>query len=260
MNRITLLSAIALAAFALASAPSQAQEAPAAASGPQPRSAELLAAADAQLRFADSDFSCDLRLDTEEADGSVSSSALRVMRRDRERKVLALVLAPESERGEGYLRNDQNLWFFDAETGGYVHSVVSDSVSDSEMESGDIEPDSLVASYRAQGIARGKLGANEVLILELAEKSPQAYPRIRVWLRASDSLLLKEEFFGASGRLIRYVLYPAHLRLGAKIIPSAMIYVDALSKGRRTKVTLSSPRFAPIDDSAFTKAFLEKAR
>jgi hypothetical protein len=182
------------------------------------------------------------------------------MRRDRERKVAALVLAPESERGEGYLRNGQNLWFFDAEAGGYVHSVLSDSVSDSEMESGDIEPDSLVESYRVEGITRGKLGANEVLVLELREKSPQGYPSIRVWLRASDSLLLKEEFFGASGRLIRYVLYPAHVRLGSRTIPSSMIYVDALSKGRRTKVALSSPRFAPIDDSVFAKAFLEKAR
>jgi outer membrane lipoprotein-sorting protein len=260
MNRITLFYAAALAALFLAAAPCRAQTAPDAAPGARASPAALLAAADAQLRFADSDFSCDMRLDTEEADGSVSSSTLRVMRRDRERKVAALVLAPESERGEGYLRNDGNLWFFDAETGGYVHSVVSDSVSDSEMESGDIEPDSLVDSYRVEGMTRGKLGANEVLILELGEKSPQAYPRIRVWLRASDSLLLKEEFFGASGRLIRYVLYPAHLRLGGRTVPSSMIYVDALSKGRRTRVTLSSPRFAPIDDSAFTKAFLEKAR
>jgi hypothetical protein len=258
MNRIAFFAVLALAALSPAREAAQAQPTPAARSRLSP--AELLAAADAQLRFIDSDFSCDLCLDTEEIDGSVSSSKLRVMRRDRERKVAALVLAPESERGEGYLRNGQNLWFFDAETGGYVHSVLSDSVSDSEMESGDIEPDSLVASYRVEGITRAKLGANEALVLELGEKSPQGYPSIRVWLRASDSLLLKEEFFGASGCLIRYVLYPAHLRLGSRTIPSSMIYVDALSKGRRTKVALSSPRFAPIDDSVFAKAFLEKAR
>jgi len=179
MNRITFFAALSLAAFPLAIAPAQAQAARPPASRAQASPAELLAAADAQLRFADSDFSCDLRLDTEGADGSVSSSALRVMRRDRERKAAAFVLAPESERGEGYLRNDGNLWFFDAETGGYVHSVVSDSVSDSEMESGDIEPDSLVASYRVEEVAPARLGANDVLILELAEKSPQAYPRAR---------------------------------------------------------------------------------
>jgi len=258
MNRIAFFAVLALAALSPAREAAQAQPTPAARSRQSP--AELLAAADAQLRFTDSDFSCDLCLDTEEADGSVSSSSLRVMRRDRERKVAALVLAPESERGEGYLRNGQNLWFFDAETGGYVHSVLSDSVSDSEMESGDIEPDSLVASYRVEGITRGKLGANEALVLELREKNPQGYPSIRVWLRASDALLLKEEFFGASSRLIRYVLYPAHVRLGSRTIPSSMIYVDALSNGRRTKVALSSPRFAPIDDSVFAKAFLEKAR
>ena len=74
----------------------------------------------------------------------------------------------------------------------------------------------------------------EVNLLVLDEKAPQLYPRIRLWLRKSDSLLLKEEYFGASGRLIRYILYPAHLRICERTIASKAIYVDALNPSRRT--------------------------
>lgn len=219
----------------------------------------LALAAERQKNFSGSDYSCELELVTTGEGGKVTTSTMRLFRRDGKRQLVALVLSPASERGEGYLRLDDNLWFFDAETGAYVHRVLSDAVGDSEMDSGDMEPDSYLDGYRPAGIEAGRLGANDVDILCLEESSPQAYPRIRLWLRKSDSLLLKEEYFGASGRLIRYVLYPSHIRIGARTTAGKAVYVDALDPARRTVVTFSAQSFSPLPDSLFSKSFLERS-
>jgi outer membrane lipoprotein-sorting protein len=224
-----------------------------------PRAAALLLAAEGQKNFGGSDYSCELELATTDGGGTTKASTMRLFRRDSKRQLVALVLSPASEKGEGYLRLDDNLWFFDAETGSYVHRVLSDAVGDSEMDSGDMEPDSYTETYRVSGMETGRLGANEVDILTLEEAGVQVYPRIRLWLRKSDALLLKEEYFGASGRLIRYVLYPNHVRVGGRTIASTAIYVDALDPARRTVVTVRSPSFAALPDYLFSKSFLERS-
>lgn len=256
LNAITKtlgLSALLLAACLATALPCVGQEVDGAQAG------RIIAAVDAQKRYADSDFSCDLELTTTGA-GTEKASSLRVFRRDGERKLAAFVLAPSSERGEGYLRLGENLWFFDAETGAYVHRVLSDAISDSEMESGDMEPDSVAESYSPTLLSEGRLGANEVLILDLEEKGVQAYSRMRVFVRKRDLILLKEEYLGSTGRLIRSVLYPAHALLGTRVVATRAIYVDGLDPSRRTTVCLGSPSFSPIDDKVFSKAFLERAR
>lgn len=220
----------------------------------------MLAAVDRQKRFAGVDCSYELEMVTSGGGKADKRARMRIFRRDAEALLVALVLEPSGEKGEGYLRRGDNLWFFDAESGAFVHRVLTDSVSGSEMQSGDFEPDSLAESYSIAGTERGRLGAIEAEILELEERGVQIYPRMRVWVRASDGLLLKEEYFGASGRLLRYVLYPAHLRIGGRTMPSKIVYVDALEPDRRTVATIGSPSLERIDDSVFAKAFLERAR
>jgi hypothetical protein len=226
----------------------------------QAAATSLLAAVDSQKRFADSDFSYDLELATQRDGKPTKLSLLRVFRRDSKLMSVALVLSPESEKGEGYLRLGDNLWFFDSDTGAYVHRVLSDAVSDSEMESGDLEPDSYLGCYSVSSIEEGRLGGVSARVLDLRERGVQAYPRVKVWARTGDGLLLKEEFYGASGRLIRYVLYPSHTKVGARTIPTTAIYADALDPSSRTTATIRSPSLKPIGDEVFRKSFLERSR
>lgn len=256
---VIMLAALSAAASAQTSAPPTAGTSSQAAEQAGPRAAALLLAAEGQKNFGGSDYSCELGLATSDGNGTIKTSTMRLFRRDSKRQLVALVLSPASEKGEGYLRLDDNLWFFDAETGSYVHRVLSDAVGDTEMDSGDMEPDSYAEAYRVSGMEPGRLGANEVDILTLEEVGVQVYPRIRLWLRKSDSLLLKEEYFGASGRLIRYILYPSHVRVGGRTIASTAIYIDALDPSRRTVVTVSSPSFAALPDYIFSKSFLERS-
>jgi hypothetical protein len=221
---------------------------------------ELLEGVDGQKRALGADLSYDIELVTVGGGKAERRSKLRVFRRDSAQLLAALVLEPEAEKGEGYLRRDENLWFFDAETGAFVHRVLTDALSGSEMDSGDMEPDSLRECYSVAGVEEGKVGSIAALALELRERGPQCYPRMRVWLRASDGLLLKEEYYGASGRMLRYALYPSHLRLAGRTIPRVTVYVDALDPGSRTTATVTSPSLEPIPDSVFVKSFLERAR
>lgn len=249
LHRVTRRGIIAMALVSLLSAAAAAQAGD-----------ERLAAIDRQKRVIGADLGYEIELATVGGGAGEKRSRMRVFRRDSERLLAALVLEPEAEKGEGYLRREDNLWFFDAESGAFVHRVLTDAISGSQMDSGDVEPDSLEEGYSVQGVSAGKLGSVDAEILELGEKSPQAYPRMRAWLRASDGLLLKEEYYGASGRMLRYVLYPSHLRIGGRTLPRVAIYIDALDPARRTTATVSAPSLAPIPDSVFAKAFLERAR
>jgi hypothetical protein len=234
--------------------------APALAQGRQSEEEAKLAAIDAQKRFPGTDLSYELEMTTTGGNEAEKRSRMQVYRRDGKKLLVALVLEPGAEKGEGYLRKGDNLWFFDVETGAFVHRVLFDAIGESEMESGDIEPDSLEGNYGISSESSGKIGAIEARVLELEERGAQVYPRLRVWIRAGDGLLLKEEYFGASGRLLRYVLYPAHTKLGGIALPSTSVYVDALDPSRRTTAIMKSPSLAPIPESVFAKTFLERAR
>ena len=72
-------------------------------------------------------------------------------------------------------------------------------------------------------------------------------------------MVLKEEDFSVSGRLMRTVYYPSYQPVGDKIIPNQVLIVDALNEGERTQLTMTDATTQTIPDSVFSKAYLERA-
>ena len=71
-------------------------------------------------------------------------------------------------------------------------------------------------------------------------------------------MLLKEEAFSVSGRLMRTTLLPKYTELNGKLLPSQILIIDELNPGEKSQITLTEQSIAPIPDSVFTKAFLER--
>ena len=81
--------------------------------GPRVDPRELLQKVDSLVTFPDSDFSAEYTFVENKPGEGVDSTQAAIFRRDAENKYLILILAPEVDRGKGYLKIGDNLWFYD---------------------------------------------------------------------------------------------------------------------------------------------------
>ena len=70
-------------------------------------------------------------------------------------------------------------------------------------------------------------------------------------------LLLKEEDFSGSDRLMRTILLPKYAKVPAGYVATQAIMRDELNKGEQTQQVISDLTFDKLPDRIFTKAYLE---
>ena len=85
------------------------------------------------------------------------------------------------------------------------------------------------------------------------------YPFLKVWVTRNGNLILKTEDYSLTERLMRPSYYPRYARVGNAMVPTEMIFVDKLVEGKKTQISLSDLSAAPIPNSVFTKAYVERA-
>ncbi len=209
--------------------------------------------------FADGDFSAVYTIIAERPGQEREVTQARLFRRDANDQFLILILQPEVQRGQGYLQIDENVWFYDPESRRFERTTIRESVQGSDAQNADFNRNSFGSDYRVTDAREGRLGTFDVWILDLAATtSGVAYDRVRLWVRKDVPLVLKQEDYSVSGRLMRTSLYPRYERVGEKLLPKQVLIVDELDEGRRTQLTMSDATTRPIPDSVFTRAYLER--
>lgn len=230
------------------------------ASAAQPDLVAILRAIDEQSNFGDFDFSAVLTIITQDPEKGTEKFVVREFRRDRENKFLLLIQEPKARMGEGYLMDEENLWFYDPESRKFSHTSLKESFAGSDARNEDFTQSSLAKDYRPTGYESGSLGNFEVYIIDLeAAHNEVADPYLRIWVSKDENLILKMESYSLTKRLMRTALFPNYVKIGSAIIPRVMVFVDELVQGRRTQITLSEISLNALPDSVFTKAFVERA-
>jgi hypothetical protein len=88
---------------------------------------------------------------------------------------------------------------------------------------------------------------------------------MKIWI-SEDALVRKAEDYSLSGQLLRTSAIPDYYKIGRRFVPKAILLVDALRGStingvfvnEKTQITISKPSFDKVDDSVFSKTFLEK--
>lgn len=237
--------------LAVARAPAQALE---------PNDAQaLLERIDELSTFADRDFASLVTIITEDPSNGVTRQQVQLFRRDREGKFLMLVQAPSTMRGQGYLRVDDNLWFYDPESRRFTRTSMKEQFSESDARNSDFETSSYAQDYRVTAVSDGRLGRHDVYILDLAATSSAVtYAGGRIWVTREPTLPLKVENYSETGRLMRTSLFPSYTSVGGTYIASSMIFVDELVEGKKTRIDLADISVEPLPDSVFTRAYVER--
>ncbi len=219
----------------------------------------ILRTIDRQTNFTDVDFSSLLSVIHEDPEDGVDKSVVQQFRRDGQDKFVMLFLEPAVKKGQGYLRIDDNLWFYDPESRKFSHSSMKEQFGGTEAKNSDFGVSRLAEDYDLQSFTEDSLGPHPVYVLELqAKNSEVTYSRRRVWVTRERYLVLKSQDYSETGRLLRTSLYPSYSQVGGRYVPARLIFIDELVQGRKTSLTLSQVSLAPLPDSVFTKVYIER--
>ena len=180
-------------------------------------------------------------------------------RRDSANKFMILILKPEVNKGQGYLKIDSNIIFYDPESRKFSKLTGSGNFQDSNAKNSDFQASSLAQDYDIVESGREKLQAKDTWVLTVKAKTNDiTYPKRKVWIEVSTNLLLKSEDYSLSDRLMRTSLYGKYVNIDGKFLATRMRFEDNLKKGEVTDLILENPSLAPLPDAVFTQAYLEK--
>ena len=176
-------------------------------------------------------------------------------------KLMTLVqLFPEADKGVGYLRDNENIWSYDPISRKFSHTSIKEALGDSDVKLDDVDQAKTKwrENYEVTAYEEGTLGKFAVDIITLTAKTTDpAYAKSKYYIRKDIPLLLKEEDFSGSDRLMRTILLPKYAKVPAGYVAIQAIMRDELNKGEQTQQVISDLTFDKLPDRIFTKAYLE---
>ncbi len=220
---------------------------------------KLLVELDELGNFPGKDYSALFTIVSEKPGEKQSVSQVRIFRRDERKQFTILIMLPEVNKGQGYLREEDNVWFYDPTGRKFSHSSIKENLQNSEAKNSDFTASSLVEDYTIEKITEGMIGKFPVWILSLKAKSNEvSYEKVLIHVRKDRSMTLKREDYSVNGRLMRTTLFPKYIELEGKLLPSQILIIDEINKGEKSQITMAEQSVEKLPDKVFTKAFLEQ--
>ena len=186
-------------------------------------------------------------------------------RRSSDAKFMILFLKPKSSAGQGYLRIDKNLWFYDPSVGKWERRTERERIGGTNSRRSDFDESRLAEEYDPTDEGEEKLGAYSAQKLLLKGKAglDLAFPMIRIWIDKDTKNVLKRQEYALSGRLLRTSYYPKwkkqhSVSKGADVwYPEEIRFYDEVEKANQTLVLIKAVDMKALPANLFTKAWLE---
>jgi hypothetical protein len=225
---------------------------------------ELLNKMEAHTKMT-SDIKANVGLTQQRTNQGVKKLDVLYYRRDSDNSFLIVMLAPESEKGNGYLRIGENFWMYRRNTRTFQHINRDESIGGSDARGDDFETRNLTELYEGvkdssgvDKVSEEMLGQIPVYRLEVKAKVTDIdYPRKTYWVRRDNTLTLKEQAFALNGTLMQTAYYRKYTEIEGRFVPVEQMFIDEFEKGNKTVVELSGIVTGKLDDAIFTKAYLE---
>ncbi|HON14643.1 MAG TPA: outer membrane lipoprotein-sorting protein [Treponema sp.] len=233
---------------------------PRAAAQTQPDVKAIITKLDTMNDFSGLDFTGVFTIVSEKPGEKAALTQIRMFRRDSKDQFTLLIQQPEASKGQGYLKEGDNVWFYDPSSRKFTHSSLKENLNNSEAKNSDFSRRSILDDYDISGTEEGTLGKYPIWIISLKAKTDKvSYDISKLFVRKDNNLLLKQEDYSVSGKKMRTTLYPKYADLGnGKMFPSQMLIVDELNPGEKSQITMTELSTNKLPDKVFTKAFLEQ--
>jgi hypothetical protein len=188
-----------------------------------------------------------------------------VFRRSADQKFMILFTKPKAQEGQGYLRLDKNLWFYDPAVGKWERKTERERIGGTNSRRSDFDESRLAEEYEPEFQGEEKLGAYTAQVLNLKGKPSLdlAFPVIKLWVDKETRNVLKRQEFALSGRLLRTSYYPKWKKLyseskkGDIWYPQELRFFDEVEKQNQTLILIKTVDLKSLEPNLFTKAWLE---
>ena len=137
--------------------------------------------------------------------------------------------------------------------------MLRQSVMGSDLSYEDVMEDQrLVALYRAAVAGEDTVIDRPCWVLELTSRGEEiAYHTRKIWVDKERDVVLREERFAKSGKLLKTTEVRSVDRVKDRWVSTRVVFKDALKEGQGTEFILEAIEFdAVIPDHVFTKASL----
>ncbi len=190
-------------------------------------------------------------------DGSRKESVLYTMKKGRE-KVVALFLAPPSDKGRVTLRLADNMWLYIPDVGRAIRITSLQSVTGSVFNNADILRIDYTAEYDVAAAEEQK----DAYLLSLKAKTGEvAYDKLKMWVDKKLLLPVTIEAYAASGLLLKTLRFRDVKDFGGGIKRPATLETDSpLYKGYKSVMLWSGLKKTTFPDEVFTLNYLPRVQ
>ena len=216
----------------------------------------ILEKVDALASYTDSDFAAEYTIVEDIPGQERSKTVAAVFRRDALEKYAIIVLEPAINKGQGYLKQEDALWFYDPESRRYNFTSSKDRFQNTNARNSDFTRSTLAQDYKVVAGERVRRGRYDCWKLRLtANTDDVTYPHMEIWID-QDYLVRKTNDFSLSGQLLRTTAFPSYQTVEGRPVPYKFVLVEILEK-EKTQITITKVSFNDLPDNTFSKQFLE---
>lgn len=173
-------------------------------------------------------------------------------------------LSPAREKGTKMLKLGDELWTYSPQTDRIIRiagHMLRQSVMGSDLSYEDMMEDPKLSNlYTAEVEREEVLDDRPCWVLHLtARKQDVAYASRKIWVDKERKLILREERYAKSGRLLKTAVVKGVRLIDGRWYPTHLIFKDELLGGKGTEFILEEVKFnVKIPLEIFSKAALKK--
>lgn len=218
-----------------------------------------------ELQFINQDFTARISIVETESDQGTKTMECIYYARDLADLFLIVMTRPESEKGNGYLKNGKNFWMYRRNTRTFQHVNRDESIAGSNANASDFESIKYAQQYKPVLTKEGKESITPEVIANIpvyrvevtAKVADVPYPKLVLWVRQDNYLPLREQSFSLSGTLMNTQNYLKWSKIDSHFIPVKQLFIDEFEKGNKSLIEFKEISFVKLDDKIFSKPYLE---
>jgi len=190
-----------------------------------------------------------------EPDGKKKEFVLYSVKKGRD-KIVALFLAPSSDKGRATLRLGDNMWLYIPEVGKPMRITSLQSVTGGVFNNADILRVDYAAEYNVEATAEEK---DQYLLILKAKTAEVAYDKLKMWVDKKVLLPVTIECYAASGMLIKTLRFKDIKDFGGGIKRPATLETDSpLYKDYKSVMLYSQIKKREFPDEVFSLNYLPR--
>jgi len=156
--------------------------------------------------------------------------------------------APARERGTKMLKLEKKLWMYTPHTDRKIliaGHLLRQSMMGSDLSYEDMMEDEKISeAYTGTIDGMEEIEGVKTLVMTLkAKRKTKTYQTLKIWADPVKFIVLKEEAYAKSGKLLKLIHFKEYRKIGSRLFPRMMVFRDMLKENTKTTYMFDKIQF-----------------